>query len=285
MLSLFLPNLGNGTFRLHAIAEDSDGHATTLGTKTITCNNSSATAPFGAIDTPGQGATVSGVVGNFGWVLARGLRRADPPGGGTVQVLIDGAVASFVPGGWNSRSDLSALFPAAEYPGINTALGLAAFDSTTLSNGVHTIAWVVTDNLGNSAGVGSRYFTVSNGAGITASSSQLAASASLLPASSQPVPRITGRRGFDPYGAYETFEPGADGRITIAIPEMGRVELWLPAGSTAQALVNGVRRPLPIGSQFNADTGQFTWNPGVGFNGAYDFLLAGRAIRVVVGER
>ena len=60
MLTNFLPGLGNGTFRLTAIADDADGHSTTLGTKTITCTNSTATAPFGAIDTPAQGGTVSG---------------------------------------------------------------------------------------------------------------------------------------------------------------------------------------------------------------------------------
>ena len=37
-------------------------------------------------------------------------------------------------------------------------------DSTTLSNGVHTISWGVTDNAGNAEGIGSRYFTVLNGA-------------------------------------------------------------------------------------------------------------------------
>ena len=286
MLTNFLPNLGNGIVRLHAIAEDGDGHAVTLGTKTITTNNSSATTPFGAIDTPGQGEVVSGVVNNFGWVLSPGPRRADPPGGGLVQVVIDGAIAAFVPTGWTSRSDLSALFPAAQYPGINTALGVSTFDTTMLTNGVHTIAWLVTDNMGTASGIGSRYFTVSNGAGITAASSRLPASSARVAAEiAEPVLRIIGRRGFDPYGAYETFEPGADGRITIAIPAMGRVELWLATGSTALAVVNGVRTALPIGSQFNADTGQFTWSPGVGFNGAYDFLLAGRAVRIVVGGR
>ena len=39
--------------------------------------NSTATAPFGAIDTPGQGETISGSnYANFGWVLSPGTRRA-----------------------------------------------------------------------------------------------------------------------------------------------------------------------------------------------------------------
>ena len=80
-----------------------------------------------------------------------------------MRVVIDGAFISAVPSGWTSRADLTALFPAAQYPGIVNALGVAVFDSTPLANGVHTISWLVTDNLGSASGIGSRYFTVSNG--------------------------------------------------------------------------------------------------------------------------
>ena len=117
LLTNFLPNRGNGTFTLRAYADDADGHSTLLGSRRITCTNDTATAPFGAIDTPGQGQTVSGTINIFGWVLARGTRRADPPGGGTVRVVIDGVLVGS-PSGWTNRSDLTALFPAAQYSGI-----------------------------------------------------------------------------------------------------------------------------------------------------------------------
>lgn len=65
MLTNFLPNLGNGTFRIHAYADDVDGHSTLLGSRTITCTNSTATTPFGAIDTPDQGATICSEAGVF----------------------------------------------------------------------------------------------------------------------------------------------------------------------------------------------------------------------------
>jgi glucose/arabinose dehydrogenase len=299
LLTNFLPGLGDGTYRLHAIAEDVDGHSTSLGTKTITAANSAAITPFGAIDTPDQGGTVSGNVTNFGWVLSRGPRRADPPGGGTVQLVIDGAVSSLVPGGWTSRQDLSALFPASEYPGIGTALGVATFDSTTLTNGVHTIAWLVTDNLGNASGIGSRYFTVSNGSSLTlGGTASLDGTAEAVPYSSGAIGHrssgaaspstqhspLIGRRGFDPFGAFEAFTPDAAGRVVVRIPELGRVELWLPSGGSGYTIVNGARLPLPIGSQFDADKGRFTWNPGAGFVGPYDIVLNGRAVRVVVGR-
>ena len=160
LLTNFLPNQGDGTFRLHAYADDADGHSTLLGSSSITCTNTTATAPFGAIDVPEQGAVVSGVVNNFGWVLTRGPALAAPPNG-TVTVLIDG-VAAGSPGGWTSRSDLTALFPIATFPGITAALGVAGIDTTRLTNGLHTIAWIVTDSNGQTAGIGSRYFIVQN---------------------------------------------------------------------------------------------------------------------------
>lgn len=163
MLTNFLPNLGNGTFRIHAYADDADGHTTLLGSRTITCSNETALAPFGAIDVPDQGAVVSGTVNNFGWVLTRGPALAYPPSG-TVRVLIDGIDVGS-PTGWTSRSDLTALFPAATYPGVTNALGVLPIDTTRLTNGLHTIAWVVTASDGQSAGIGSRFFTVQNASG------------------------------------------------------------------------------------------------------------------------
>jgi hypothetical protein len=282
MLTNFLPGLGNGTFKLTAIADDVDGHATVLGSKTITCTNSTATAPFGAIDTPAQGGTVSGNVVNFGWVLSPSPRRADPPSGGTVQVVVDGAFLSTVPSGWTSRSDLTALFPAAQFPGIVNALGVAVFDSTTLANGVHTISWLVTDNLGSASGIGSRYFTVSNGAlvldptqGAVTTTGSLAAAVD-VDAAPGDIAAIHGRRGFSldtPLQAYAV----RGGRATVQAEELDRIELQLsdtPGHSYSGYLrVAGGLAPLPIGSALNASTGAFTWAPGVGFVGTYDLVF------------
>jgi hypothetical protein len=60
LLTYFLPNGGNGTYTLHAIATDVEGNQVTLGTKTFTCDNANAVKPFGNIDTPAMGETVSG---------------------------------------------------------------------------------------------------------------------------------------------------------------------------------------------------------------------------------
>ena len=299
MLTNFLPALGNGTFVLHAIADDADGHSTTLGTKTITCNNASATTPFGAIDTPLQGELVtSASLNNFGWVLAPGSRKAAPPDGGTVRVVIDGALG-VTPAGWTSRSDLSALFPVADFSGIGNALGVATLDMTTLANGVHTIAWLVTDNTGGAAGVGSRYFTVASGSGLLLDPSGAGAAraratvissnpmtslppAALMMAAPERDP-IAGRRGFDPDAPLQRYAI-ADGRATMQSEELDRIELHLDGSDAAHRpegasyagylRVGGGFAPLPAGSALNRETGEFTWHPGVAFVGAYDFVFA-----------
>ncbi|NIM14605.1 MAG: hypothetical protein GTO45_21530, partial [Candidatus Aminicenantes bacterium] len=86
MLTNFLPNEGNGTFKIHAIAADTEGHEVTLGVKTITCDNANAVKPFGAIDTPTQGGTASGSnFINWGWVLTP-QPNSIPTDGSTITV-------------------------------------------------------------------------------------------------------------------------------------------------------------------------------------------------------
>ena len=280
LLTPFLPNLGNGTFRLTAIADDVDGHSTVLGSRTITCANNTATAPFGAIDTPAQGETISGVINNFGWVLSPGTRRSDPPGGGTVRVVIDGVIGA-APAGWASRADLASLFPAAHYSGIGRALGVTAVDTTALTNGLHTLSWLVTDNQGASSGIGSRYITVSNGSALVQSQAR-EEDASWL---SRVDEQLTGRRGFDAAAPFHVYVVGADGRVTVQAEELDRIELLLGASPVGYLMRNGARQLLPIGSRIDPVTGTFTWHPGVGFVGPYDFVLAGRQVRIVLNPK
>ena len=79
--------------------------------------------------------------------------------GSTITVFVDG-----VPLGnpvYNLyRSDIAGLFP-----GLNNtsgAVGYFTLDTRTLANGMHSIAWSVTDNQGRTDGIGSRYFWVQN---------------------------------------------------------------------------------------------------------------------------
>jgi hypothetical protein len=94
-------------------------------------------------------------------------------------------------------------------------------DSTAWANGVHTIAWTVADNQGAIAGVGSRFFTVSNSSsGLTASAAATSFSSATRSApgahrSLQSVPpssmHIGVRRGFDENAPTELVWPDVDG--------------------------------------------------------------------------
>ena len=294
LLTNFLPAHGNGTFQLYAYASDADGHTALLGTKTIRCDNADATAPFGAIDTPGQGDTVNGVVSNFGWVLSPGARRSDPPGGGTVTVFVDGAPVGS-PDGWTSRSDLSSAFPESQYSGVNTALGVFSLDTTTLTNGVHTISWSVTDTLGVTSGIGSRFFTVSNGSDVLApadvrsdNGQAFSSGVSFSPPSqdsafaSANATILLGRVGFDLNVPLEYFFPDRDGVVTIAAHELDRIELLIEPGATGVMITPHGDKPLPAGLRIDPTTGVFTWAPGPGFVGTYDFVLGEHRVRVVL---
>jgi hypothetical protein len=158
ILTNFLPSSGNGTFTLYAYANDADGQSTLLGSKTITCDNAHATLPFGTIDTPGQGETVTGTVVNFGWALTPNPASI-PTDGSTIWVYIDNVPVGH-PVYNNYRADIATLFPG--YANSNGAIGYYVLDSTTLANGIHTIAWSVTDSQGRASGIGSRYFWVQN---------------------------------------------------------------------------------------------------------------------------
>ena len=281
-LTNMLPNQGNGTFRLSVYAEDADGHATLLGRRTITCDNASATQPFGAIDTPRPGETVGGTYATYGWVLARAPRRADVPGGGTVTVLIDGIPVGS-PAGWAARPDLTSLFPAAQYPGVTAALGVLGFDTTQLANGMHTISWIVTDNQGSTAGIGSRYFRVFNGAdGAGAVSHAMSAAvasgvsvAEEVASAQRDDTAINGRRGFSLDTPFRPYRADA-GRTIVHSEELDRVELKTN-GATEGYLWSGTElRPLPAGSRLDP-AGVFTWQPGPGFVGAYDLAFVRRA--------
>jgi DNA-binding beta-propeller fold protein YncE len=136
MLTNFLPNGGNGTFKIHAIARDTYGHEVTLGIRTIHCDNAHATKPFGAIDVPKQGETISGT--NYriqGWVLTPPPNKI-PEDGSTINVFID--EQSIGQAAYNIyRSDIATLFPG--YTNSEGALAYFNLDTTQYSNGIHTL--------------------------------------------------------------------------------------------------------------------------------------------------
>jgi hypothetical protein len=248
MLTNFLPNAsgsgpkGNGTYNLHAIITNAAGVTLDLGTRTITVDNAHATAPFGTIDTPAQGATISGsAYVNFGWALTPNPYNI-PTNGSTIFVYVDG-----VPQGhpvYNlARSDIQTLFPG--YANTNGAVGFFYLDTTKLPDGIHTISWSVTDSGGRTGGIGSRYFTVANSGGVN------------VPAADEPIEAAQ-------------ITSDATGIYSVSMEELGRIEL--PVGATSgYLLLNGERQPLPVGSSLKG--GRFYWQAGLGFLGNYDLLF------------
>lgn len=283
VLTNMLPNQGNGTYVFHMYARDRENRVTLLGARAMTCANASATQPFGAIDTPSQGGDASGnAFVNFGWALTP-LPKTIPADGSTITVIVDGVAVGTV--SYNHfRSDIAALFPGLN--NTNGAVGFRMLDTTTLTNGLHTIQWTVTDDQGATEGIGSRFFTVSNGAGASVTAAHSMAGgveAEAIAAVPLDSTAIVGRRGWDLAAPYQAFASRESGRVVIRSEEVNRVELQLGPGwdqgylRTSEGLV-----ALPIGSHLDTSTGVFTWAPGVGFVGAYDLVfvrhVAGRAV-------
>jgi hypothetical protein len=259
LLTNVLPNsngsagTGNGTYRLHAIAFDKAGLQLDLGTRTITVDNAHATKPFGTIDTPVQGGTISGPDSvNFGWALTPqpGMIPID---GSTITVVIDGVLGGH-PTYNQFRTDIATIFPG--YANSGGAVGFFHLNTTTLANGVHTISWNVFDNLGRGEGLGSRFFNVTNTGG------PIAAPEDVIPDSAG----VRVRHGLNINRRPEPIAQDSGGNYSVTMEEVGRIELHLGAAS-GKMLVQGETAALPIGSTLKG--GIFYWQPGPGFLGEY----------------
>jgi hypothetical protein len=266
MLTNYLPNQGNGSFTIHAIATDVEGNRVTLGTKTIIADNDNAVKPFGAIDTPAQGGAASGSsYVNFGWVLTP-LPNTIPKDGSTIRVWVDGVPIGH-PVYNNYRADVAAAFP--DYNNSDGAVGYFYLDTTQYANGVHTIQWTAADDAGNTDGIGSRYFTIQS-----SGFRQQAQRSPDLSNSRNDFAPVTVLKGFDKNTPPKFIYPGDNDVITVEIKELERIELGLAMNVTAAYQVVGQRyRALPWGSFLDRETGVFYWQPGHGFVGRYRLVF------------
>ncbi len=296
LLTNFLPNSGNGTFVIHAVATDVVGKTTTLGTKTIHCDNAHAVKPFGAIDTPTQGGTAAGSnFINWGWVLTPQPNHIATDGS-TINVYVDGVNLGH-PNYNLYRSDIATLFPG--YANSNGAVGYFYLDTTAFANGVHTIQWTARDSGGNVDGIGSRYFSITD-IGTAGSSKQVNQEES---GPQTPIPdfsKITHipvdqpvmlrvKKGFEKDTEPQLVHSDASGISRIKIKETDRVQIYLTLtdeyddNTTAPLLnsssfsgyqvVNHRLKPLPVGSTLDTHRGIFYWQPGPGFIGEYRFVF------------
>jgi hypothetical protein len=273
ILTNMLPNQGNGVFRIYAYADDAEGNRTLLGAKTIVAANAGATDPFGAIDTPQQGATISGTgYLNFGWALTP-QPKIIPFDGSTIHVMVDG-VSLGHPTYNQFRSDIAALFPG--FANSNGAVGYLPIDTTALAEGQHTFAWIVYDNLEAGAGIGSRYFNVTNSA------------------DAQPADQGTAQGGGAEGGRRTEslasmpmtiddvrLKPDATDESVITLGPLERLELPLETSSANDAcaatwagysIENKTLGKLPVGATIDP-SGTFYWQPGPGFHGTFELMF------------
>src|SRR5205807_2023043 len=83
---------------------------TDIGATTISVNNAGSVLPFGTLDTPQQGQTISGTdFANFGWVVTP-QPNIVPIDASTIIVYIDN-VAVGHPAYNGFRTDIATLFP------------------------------------------------------------------------------------------------------------------------------------------------------------------------------
>ena len=293
-----LPDQGmSATYVLHAIAADNEGNATDLGTKTIQCDNQNAVKPFGAIATPTQGGEAGGAAyRNWGWALTPPPNMI-PTDGSTLRVLVDGAPVG-QPIYNIYRADVAALFPEC----LNSDGAGAYFDlnTTAYANGVHTIAWIATDNAGNADGIGSRFFSIVNTSGGSAmvtptNSAQATLDADILNdymTAATPI-RIS-RNGKDPRRGHMIFPKTDRGICVIAMNPISAISVDLNpeckpgVAFTGHLLVKEELRCLPIGTTMDVKNNIFYWQPAPGFLGDYDLLFVDwknklvRRIRVTI---
>jgi hypothetical protein len=291
LLTNFLPGMGNGTYKLYAIATDAEGHALELGSKTITCDNAHAAKPFGTIDTPAQGGTASGnPFLNFGWVLTP-LPATVPKDGSTIQVYVDSVPVGSLntpPNVYNQfRQDV-----ADNFPGLNNSSGpVGAFflDTTAYGNGVHTIFWIAYDDLVHGEGIGSRYFSIVNTSGSPEAGPRT--SALRIPETvSDSGGSLRVKRGFGLRAKSEALASDASGVYRLEASTLDLVEIDLgsadearpgeesrDAGASARWLgfeaVGPEMRPLPVGSTLDPVAGRFSWLPGPGFRGEFELVF------------
>lgn len=274
LLTNSLPGSGNGIFNIYAIATDKEGNQVTLGTKTIICDNANTVKPFGAIDTPIQGGTAAGKkFVNFGWALTP-QPNTIPVDGDTITVWVDGLPLGN-PVYNNYREDIATLFPG--YNNSNGAIGYYFLDTSRFQNGVHTISWSITDNAGNSDGIGSRYFKIQNAGNHLASDM-----AAFMPASSVngdiDTRPVSVKKGWN-YPQVQEVYPDDNGKMVIESKELERVVIDLSNNETktqpyaGYVLVGGKLKALPIGSTLDSPRGIFYWQPGPGFVGDYELVF------------
>ncbi|MCP4154362.1 MAG: hypothetical protein GY757_41945, partial [bacterium] len=217
-----------------------------------------------------------------------------PVDGSTISVWVDGVPLNGDVAYNVYREDVAGLLPG--YNNSQGAMLTFLLDTTLYANGVHTLALSVTDDAGNSAGIGSRFFRVVNVESSDLPASYTAAYApgsiktnrASLDGTLSPTPVLV-RKGYDASTTPVPLSPDETGTIRMGIKESQRIEISLnmPGQSVANGTVKGTpssryhgylmegdtAKSLPTGSFLDRKNGVFYWQPGPGFSGTYPLVF------------
>ena len=287
VLTNMLPNQGTGTFTLHMRAFDLEGQQTVLGLRD---DHRAEQHRDGAVRSDRHAGAGRDRRRNQLRELRLGA-VARPSRGSARRRLGDGVhrrrgVGS--PGGWTRARDLKPLFP--DYPGVRRALGVSASTRRRYANGLHTIAWVVTDVGGVTAVWAAGTSRSSTPGGRSRRRRRAAPCVRPVPISASPSTKwaarmhgaggrsrgIRSRRPGPPRRhRHRRRAAGVDGRArSPRAPPRSRRRQAKPGDNYAGYLVvNGRLRELPNGSSFDPARGAFYWQPGLGYVGNYELLF------------
>jgi hypothetical protein len=141
----------------------------------------------------------------------------------------------------------------------------------------------VTDNVGNSDGIGSRYFSVMNDSSSSSNSSlPVTADISSIDKIHTDQAPVYVLYGDDDSAAADMLYPDEKGILVLKLKELGRVRVELNAENGMISKYEGYMMsgdqmdPLPVGSTLDKDKSVFYWQPGPGFAGVYHFLFLGK---------
>jgi len=273
----------DGPYVFEAYATDVEGNVVNLGTKNVTISNSTCDKPFGTIDVPCPGCSISGIYNVMGWILAKPFNQIDPT---SLKMYIDGIPCAGTPAYGNYRLDILSIFPPGIYLDANNPGFSMSLNSTDFSNGIHTIAVVAADNAGNTNGIGSRYFNIRNlgtcfsKPGISNQPQYLHPTAEIMEIPVKYKEPIGYQNGFREDSETQLVEADKSGHIIVQSKELERIEVRLnPYGDSNRNRYFGYHiigrhlMPLPIGSTLDTEKGIFYWLPGPGFIGTYRFVF------------
>ncbi len=291
LMSYDLPKLGNGTFVLHAIATDQEGNRVEVGKRTINASNKYNTKPFGVVDAPAWGETISGTAfADRAWMLTP-RPKIIPTTGKTIWVWIDGVKRAH-PVYNQARADIALKFPTLQEQGRSRG------DLCYRHEELHQRApydqmgrvrqrWCRRqhrDELfqGPEHAVGRPLASIS-AVPMKAAVSEAAACGLLSDLAGIPQDYKTPlfrRTGFGAEGIFEPAFPDDQGVIEAVLEEDGLIEIRLGSSGPVKGylVVGDELRPLPVGATLDPTGGMFSWMPGPGFLGRYDLVFVSQEV-------